>query len=120
MIVRTCLLISDDPDDHVEFSEALYAISNDTVLVTVSDVNKAISLLKMKKCVPEFLFIHLGIPAFEPDVFFQSLLGDDHLKTMNVIGFGDPASIVSSNGFMAVLNGDMNYAELKEALRRLL
>ena len=120
MIVRTCLLISDDPDDHVEFSEALYEISDDTVLVTVSDVNKAIDLLKLKKCLPEFVFVHLGIPAFEPDIFFEALEGDATLSKVKVIAYGESDAVTTATRFTAFFNSDMNYSELKDALRGIL
>lgn len=119
MIVRTCLLISDDPDDHVEFSEALYEISDDAVLIAVSDVRKALDLLILRKCVPEFVFVHVGIAAFEPDVFFETLESHKHLSKVKVIAFGDGDSL-SALRFTSFFNSDMSFSELKENLRSIL
>lgn len=120
MIVRTCLLISDDPDDHLEFSEALYEVSDDAVLIAVSDVQKAIDLLKHKKCVPEFIFLYLDIPAFEPDIFFEALQDDEQLAKVKIITYGTEEQVTHSPLITTFLNSDMNYSELKDALRGLL
>jgi hypothetical protein len=119
MIVRTCLLISDDPDDHVEFSEALYDISDDTVLVTVSDIGKAIDLVAVKKCVPEFILLNVAIPEFRPDKFFDALNDDPALKNVQVITYGDGDPIHSPR-ITAFLDQDVSYSELKETLRRVI
>ena len=117
MTVRTCLLISDDPDDHIEFSEALYELSDDIVLLIVSDVQKAVDLLKLRKCLPEYIFINMEIPGIDPDVFFSTLEADPVLEKVKVIGFGESGPFVSSPRFTAFLNSDMNYTELRKALR---
>jgi len=118
MVTKTCLLISDDPDDPVEFTEALNEISAETVVLTVSAIDKAIDLLKMKKCLPDFLFIDLGLLTdYEPDIFFRALEGDEHLHTIQVIVFGDPHPLPTYPRIAAFLNTDMNYPEFKEALR---
>src|SRR5688572_17083107 len=116
MVVKTCLLISDDPDDHVEFSEALYEISDDTVLMTVSDISKAIDLLTLKKCVPEFIFLNINIPAFRPDTFFDTLHDDPILKEVQVIVYGDDRSIQSPR-IATFLDSDISYSELKQRLK---
>ena len=113
-------MISDDPDDHVEFSEALYEVSDEAVLITVSDVQKAIDLLRHKKCVPEFIFLYLDIPAFEPDIFFETLHENELLAKVKVIAYGNQEQVTHSPLITMFLNSDMNYSELKDALRRIL
>ena len=95
MIVKTCLLISDDPDDHIEFSEALNEISEECVMIAVSDVRKAIDLLVHKKCVPEFVLLYLGIADFSADDFFHALDGDPLLKNIRIIAYGDTVDFES-------------------------
>lgn len=115
MTIRTALLVSDDPDDPVEFSEALYQISDDTVLVTVSDVNKAIDLLRLKHCVPDFVFVNTAIEGFAPDRFFDTLEHDPGLRGVKVLVFGDPVSY-DSDRIMARLYGHLSFSRLKKAL----
>jgi hypothetical protein len=117
MVVRTCLLLSDDPDDHIEFSEALYEVSDDTVLVTVSDFKKAIDLLSLKKCIPEFVLLNLAIPDFKADKFFDTLNDDPDLKYVRVITYGE-ADTVHSPRITTFLQDDLSFSELKEALKK--
>lgn len=120
MIVRTCLLISDDPDDHIEFSEALYDLSDEVVVVTVSDVGKAVDLLRLKKCLPEFIFINMDIPGIDPDVFFSALDGDQVLEKVKVIAYGGSGPFISYPRITTFLNNELNFSELKKALRGIL
>ena len=117
MIVRTCLLISDDPDDHIEFSEALYEISDDTVLVTVSGIKKAAELLRLRKCTPEFIFLNAGISDFDSKTFFAMLHNDELLRKVKVILYGDPMPDMVSS-IAVVLDPDLTYSELKEVLKK--
>jgi len=119
MIVRTFLLISDDPDDHIEFSEALYEISDDTVLVTVTDLQKAVGLLALKKCIPEYVFLNLSISGFNPDMFFTTL-EDPDLQRVNVIAFGESPDLADfhSSRITAILGTNLSYSELKRFLEK--
>lgn len=122
MIVRTCLLISDDPDHHVDFSEALHAISNDTVLMTVSDVKKAIELLILKKCIPEYVFVNLSMPGIAADEFFSVLNRDATLANISVIAFGEnvDAGTLDTSRIALFIEEELGFSELKEELRRVI
>ena len=117
MIVRTCLLISDDPDDHTEFSEALYEISDDTVLMTVADVRKAVDLLALKRCIPEYIFLNVGISDFRSEVFFHAL-EDPGLRHVQVIACGESSDIEKFRHprVAAFLDTDISYSGLKAFL----
>ena len=117
MIVRTCLLISDDPDDHIEFSEALYEISDDTVLITVAEVRKAVELLALKGCIPEYIFLNAGISGLNSEMFFHTL-DDPALRHIQVIVCGESSDFEKfQNGRVAAfLDTDISYSELKAFL----
>lgn len=117
MIIRTCLVISEDPDDHIEFSEALYEISDDIVVISVSDVRKAVDLLMLKRCIPDFIFLNGGIGDLEPDRFFGALNGEPLLKDVKVIAYGESMSLRSPR-VTATIESDLSFSELKGALRR--
>lgn len=121
MIVRTCLLISDDPDDHTEFSEALYEISDNTVLLSISDPGKAIDLLALKKCVPECIFLNMGLGRFRPDEFFTAL-ADPDLRHVRVVAYGEAADVFNPGHprISDVLGPDFSYSELKLFLQNLI
>lgn len=117
MIVRTCLLISEDPDDHVEFSEALYEIANDIVLITVSDAGKAMDLLMLKRCIPDFIILSGGIGSEEADRFFDVLESDPLLRDIMVIAYGE-WELLDLPRVGARIGIDLSFSELKDALRR--
>jgi hypothetical protein len=121
MIVRTCLLISDDPDDHIEFSEALYDISDDTVLVMVSNPRKAVDLLALKRCIPEYIFLKIGINDFDPEILFETL-DDPDLRHVQVIACVEAPEFARFRNprIAAFLDADASYSELKTFLARLM
>lgn len=118
MIVRTCLLVSDDPDDHIEFSEALSEISDDTVVMTISDPAKALDVLRLKKCVPEYLFLNLATSDFSPEAFFQALEGN-LLKSVTVVAYGEVmnTTAVRHERIDVFLDDGLTFSELKKALK---
>lgn len=122
MIVRTCLLISDDPDDHVEFSEALYDISDDTILITVSDAHKAVDLLMLKKCIPEFLLLNLGTSGFIAKEFFSAIARDSTLSNIHIIAFGDTLDTqnIDKSRIKTFLDDGMSFSEIKKALKMII
>ena len=119
MIVRTCLLISDDPDDHIEFSEALYEISDDTVLVTIANSRKAVDLLALKRCIPEYIFVNLGITDLDTELFF-STLEDPALRHVQVIACGESPDLSNMRNprVAAFLDLDVSYSDLKAFLEK--
>ena len=122
MIVKTCLLISDDPDDHIEFSEALYDISDEIVVMTVLDFRKAIDLLVTKKCVPEFVVLNLGMSDFAPDNFFTVLREDRALTNVKVIAYGEGGELKRDDSarINRFLHDDLPFSELKKELKAVL
>lgn len=119
MIVRTCLLISDDPDDHVDFSEALNETAGDAVLVSISDFKKALDLLTLKKCVPDFIFINFAISGFRPHQFLDTLQDDPLLAEVRIIAYGE-SEPVQSLRITAFLDHDLSYSELKAVLKNVM
>lgn len=122
MIVRTCLLISDDPDDHIEFSEALYEIASDAVLMTVSDVQKAVQVLILKKCTPEYVFLNVGMPGLTLDEFFSALNHDATLTNITIIAFGDniDRDSINTSRITTFIDEGLSFSELKNELRKVI
>ena len=122
MIVRTCLLISDDPDDHMELSEALNEISKDTVLVAVAHPEKALAMLGLKRCIPDYIFLNLAVNGFSPDVFFATLDADVELMNVRVIAYGEIPDFEKLNKHRVTgfINSDVSYTELRESLGKIM
>ena len=122
MIVRTCLLVSDDPDDHVEFSEALYEVSDDIVLVTVTHPGKAVDLLALRQCVPSYIFLNLEMGGFDPDDFLRAIEANPDLEGIEVIAFGEYSDYekLQTRRVSRFLNHQMNYTELRNYLEKVI
>lgn len=118
MTIRTCLLVTDDPDDHIEFSEALYEISSDTVLLAVTDPGKALTLVALKRLIPDYIIVDLGMSDFSADVFFDSLDEDPGLENIPLIAYGEFSDLekVKTGRISAFLNNDSSYSGLRSLL----
>ena len=122
MTVRTCLLVSDDPDDHVEITEALYEVADDIVVFVVTDARRAASLLRSKRHIPDYFIVDVGVNGFTHDDFFSSLKTDPHYKSMFILAYGDPSDYerMRSAGISAFMERDTSYSEIREFLRKVL
>jgi two-component SAPR family response regulator len=120
MMVKTCLLVSDDPDDHIEFSEALYEISNEIILISVTHPKKALDLLLMKKCNPDFIFVNLEMNGFSPDDFLTAIEQDPDLERISLIAFGEYSEYdkLKSRRISSFMNNDTSYSELRNFLAK--
>jgi CheY-like chemotaxis protein len=121
MVLRTFLLVSDDPDDQLEFSEALYEVSSDTVLINVAHAEKAMLFLDRKLCLPQYIILDLSVEGIHPDDFLTRLQSDPVLQHIPVIAYGDYSDFdrIKSGGISAFLNRDSSYSDLRVFLRRI-
>jgi CheY-like chemotaxis protein len=122
MNLETCLLVTDDPDDHQVFSEALSEISSGVILVVVPDSEQAIELLKAKKFIPDYIFLDLSMHGVRSNSFFKILKRDDELKRIPIIIYGNDGELQNAGDahIAAFFNKDYNYSELRNFLREII
>ena len=122
MVVQTCLLISDDPDDHVEFTEVLYDISSDIVVLVVMDPKKALDVLSLKLDLADYIIVDLTISGFSPTNFFNALDADPKLVTIPVIAYGEYSQLseINNGRISAFLGHDLTYSRLRSLLLKAL
>jgi len=122
MTVRTCLLVSDDPDEHVEFTEALYEISDDIVVLVVSDAKRAADLVLSKRLIPDYFIVDLAVNGFTHNGFFTSLDDDPDFESMFVLAYGDYSDYekVKSRHISAFLERDAAYSDIRTFMKRIM
>ena len=120
MISKTCLLISDDPDDHNEFSEAIHNITDDIVLMLISHPPKALEMLKSKLHIPMYIIVDLGIDDI--DSFLKGVETDQELNKIHLIVYGEYSDFekARNNNVTDSFTRDLSFKELREFLKRVL
>lgn len=120
MKVKTCLLVSDDPDDHVQFAEACYEVSSDIVLLVVMDATKALELLASKRHIPDYLILDLALSSLNSDEFFKTLVESLDLKTVSLIAYGDFSHLsrIQHDRVTAFVDYDFSYSRLRGILEK--
>ncbi len=73
MSVRTCLLISDDMDDHQAFAEAFHEILPDVVVVAIIDQQRAFKLILSGKFTPDIIVLDLTSHESDGDSFVEQI-----------------------------------------------
>lgn len=120
--LKTCLLISDDPDDHFEFSEALHETSDDVVLLSVFDSQKILELLQQKKVIPDFIFLDLSVDGSILTKFSDFLRADKTYSGTRLVPYGNDFAMGKprSPNITSLPGKDFSYSELKEFLKGIL
>jgi CheY-like chemotaxis protein len=118
MLLKTCLLVTDDPDDHQAFSEALSEISENTILIVILDSKKASLLLQEKKHVPDYIFVDLSMHGILINEFMDGVRMDSALKSIPTILYGEEDELkkVPQAYGKPFFSKDYNYAELRSFL----
>ena len=122
MALRTCLLVSDDPDDHIMFTEVLYEISTDVVLMAVLDRRKVLDLLSSGRHLPDYLIIDLSNSEFSIEVFLASLEKQPGLEQIRVIVYGEfsQSASIHNDRVVAFLDNDFSYSTLRSMLEKIM
>ena len=114
MTLRTCLLISDDPDDQHNISEAISEISEKTIVLNILDSKKALLLLTEGKFEPDFVFLDLSMPGVRINSLLTILKDEDGFLKRPTIVYGDQSSLSQVNDQNLIpFSKDYTYSELK-------
>lgn len=122
MTIKTCLLVTDDPDDHQAFSEALAEISSRTIVLIILDSEKAITLLNSGKLIPDFVFLDLTTPGLHVNTFLMSIRRGGQLANTQTVLYGEKAVFnrLKDPGDAVFFSKEFEYSELRTFLRRLM
>jgi DNA-binding NtrC family response regulator len=99
----TCLLITDDPDDHQSFSEAFAEVSEETIVLIVLDSQKA-----------------LEMHGIRINTFLKFIKTEDkNLQNVPVVVYGDVTEFYKMEFASEVtfFNKEYEYSELRDFLK---
>jgi CheY-like chemotaxis protein len=118
MTVTTCLLVTDDPDDHQSFSEAFAEISENAVVLIVLDSLKALTLIRSQKHAPDYIFLDLSMHNIRINTFLNTIRGDRELRHTPTVVYGDETSLIKVGSAENVIffNKHYEYSELRDFL----
>lgn len=85
------MLVTDDPDDHQTFTEAVAKVAPDTIVLIVVDSTKAIELLTTLTHVPDQLIIDLSMNGLDIEEFLHCLRSNNELSRVPVLAYGSPS-----------------------------
>ncbi|HEY0744639.1 MAG TPA: hypothetical protein VGD40_24395 [Chryseosolibacter sp.] len=86
--ITTTLLISDDLDDHLSFTEAFAKVLPSMVVVAVLSQDKAIELLSSRKLVPDYVFLDLTSPDSDVSALLNSIRRNEDGKHITFTAYG--------------------------------
>lgn len=90
--ITTTLLISDDLDDHLSFTEAFAKVLPSMVVVAVLSQDKAIELLSSRKLVPDYVFLDLTSPNSDVSALLASIRNNEDGKHISFTAYGGEES----------------------------
>jgi CheY-like chemotaxis protein len=118
MMTKTCLLVTDDPDDHQAFSEAFSEISSQAIVLIILDSEKALELLTSKKHVPDYLFLDLSMHGIRINTFLKSIRNEAQLGSLPIVVYGEEISFlkIENKEDIIYFSKQYEYSELKKFL----
>jgi DNA-binding NarL/FixJ family response regulator len=116
--IKTCLLVTDDPDDHQTFTEAVANVAGDTIVLIVVESGKAIKLLSSLTHVPDHVIIDLSMHGLEIEEFLNALRTNSVLTRVPVLTYGSPIQYAGILDRMALIffAKEYEYSKLQSIL----
>jgi DNA-binding NtrC family response regulator len=119
MALKTCLLVTDDPDDHQAFTEALAEVSDKAIVLIILDSQKALSLLLSKRHTPDYIFLDLSMQGIRINPLLREIRNDADLRPIPTVVYGDIASLYTIESVEGVtfFDKDYEYSQLRNFLQ---
>lgn len=119
MPLKICLLVTDDPDDHQAFSEAISDISEKAIVLIILDSHKALELLKAKQQSPDYLFLDLSMHGIRINSFLKVIKQNLVLASVPTLVYGEEASFnkIEDPADLIFFSKEYQYSALKNFLK---
>ena len=112
------MLVTDDPDDHQAFTEAITKVAENTIVLIVVDSSKALRLLTTLTHVPDHLLIDLSMNGLDIHGFLQALRSNPRLTRIPVLTYGGPGEYaeIEDRRALVFFAKDYEYSQLQAIL----
>lgn len=117
--IKTCLLVTDDSDDHHAITEAIEKISDNTVVLIVIDGQKALSTLVSRAHIPDFLIIDLSMDGLNINSLLGAIRAEVTLSRIPILTYGEPGEYASIHNREALMffAKEYEFSKLQSVLR---
>jgi CheY-like chemotaxis protein len=121
-MAKKILLIDDDSDDRVLFSEAMHEVSPEAICLTEADGRKALSdLYDSSEELPDVIFLDINMPRISGWECLDKIKSEESTRDIPVIMFSTSSHQKDIEracrcGAACLLTKPADYEELKESL----
>ena len=125
-MVKRILLIDDDSDERLLFSEAIHEIAPEITCMTESDGRKALALFEKQEFeVPDVIFLDINMPTLDGWHCLTKLKSADASREVPVIMYSTssrPGDVDKAKeyGALGLYTKAGDFKEMKKSLRRIL
>lgn len=119
MALKKCLLVTDDPDDHIAFTDAITEHTRNAVVLVILDSQKALEFLIEKSLHPDYIFLDLSMHGIRINSFIKTLRADKAFAGIPTVLYGSQANFagVDDTSDVIFFDKEYTYSALKEFLK---
>jgi CheY-like chemotaxis protein len=119
-VIKTCLLVSDDPDDHQIFYEALRDTSEGVAMIIVLDGNDALMMLQREIIRPNVIVVDIDMDSTGV-TFIHGIIESRINHSMSTLMFTDQSVELADNAInITQLNKGLTYSEICRSLKHVI
>ena len=113
------MLVTDDPDDHHAFTEAIAKLSDNIIVLIVLDRQKAIRALKSTVLTADYLIMDLSMEGLEINDFLVTLRGNPALSGIPICAYGEPEEYgdFANRHALTFFSEEYDFSELEKVFR---
>jgi CheY-like chemotaxis protein len=117
--IQTCLVVTDDPDDHHAFTEAIGKLSDNVIVLIVIDRDKALRALWSKALTADYLIIDLSMDGMEVNEFLERLRCNPALSGIPICSYGEPKEYgdFAKRHAITFFSEEYDFSELENVFR---
>ena len=121
--IHTILLVDDDPDDQMLFSEALFEANASVVYTSAVDGVDALQQLHPSATLPDLIFMDVNMPRMDGISCLKEIRGTDNLRNIPVVMYSTSSYYYKEcieHGALDYIEKPNDYTQLCNTLKNIL